>query len=272
MEVVEEGPVRAVVRVVRKTERSTITQDIALYALHSRVEVNTHVDWNEKRALLKVAFPVAIHSHRATYDIQYGAIERATHDSTAHDRARFEVPAHHWADLSEGNYGVSLLNDCKYGYDVKDNIMRLSLLRASVDPDEHADEGEHTMTYALYPHGGDWRNGTVQEGFDLNVPLVAHVVPAKKGNQLPVGSFATTDAENVLIDNIKKAEDDDAIIVRLYEAFGQRGKTTVTFAQTPKKVAMVDMMEENPKPLKVSGNSVRLEITPWEIHTLRVAF
>lgn len=272
MEVVEEGPVRAVIRVVRKTERSAIIQDITLYALHSRVEVVTHIDWNEKRAFLKVAFPVAIHSHRATYDIQYGAIERATHDSTAHDRARFEVPAHRWADLSEGNYGVSLLNDCKYGYDVKDNLMRLSLLRAPVDPDEHADEGKHTMTYAVYPHGGDWRNGTVQEGLDLNVPLVAHVVPAKTGAQLPVASFASTDADNVLIDHVKKAEDSDAVIVRLYEAYGQRGKTKVTFGQTPKNVALVDMMEEHPKVLKRTGNSVTLDVLPWEIHTLRVTF
>lgn len=272
LEVVEDGPVRAVVRVVRKTERSTITQDITLYAMHSRVEVTANIDWHEKRAFMKVAFPVDVHSHRATFDIQYGAIERPTHNSTPHDRARFEVPAHHWADLSEGNYGVSLLNDCKYGYDVKNNVMRLSLLRAPVDPDEHADEGQHTMTYAIYPHGGDWRSGTVQQGFDLNVPPVAHVVSAKPGKKPRAASFASTDVENVFIDHIKKAEDDDTLIVRLYEGYGQRGPARITFASTPQSVSLVDMMEEHPVALKVSGNSVVLDMKPWEIHSLRVKF
>src|SRR5690606_264399 len=137
------------------------------------IDVNMHVDWHEKRVLMKVAFPVDILSPRATYDIQYGTIERATHASREHERARVEVTGHHWADLSEGNYGVSLLNDCKYSYDVKVNLMRLSLLRAPVHPDEHADQGEHRMTYSLYPHFGDWRYGTVQQGFQLNVPLLS---------------------------------------------------------------------------------------------------
>ncbi len=270
--VVEEGPVRAVVRVVRKTERSTITQDITLYACQPRVDVVTHVDWHEKRTLLKVAFPVEVLSPRATYHIQYGTIERSTHDNDERDRARFEVTGQHWADLSEGDYGVSLLNDCKYGYDVKGNVLRLSLLRAPVNPDPEADQGEHDMTWSLYPHGGDWRCGTVQQGFELNVPLLAVATEGTPGARPAADAFATVDAENVILDHVKKHEDSNAVILRLYEAYGQRGEVTLTFGETPKSVMECDMMEENDTPVKVKGNSVTLYCTPYEIRTLKVVF
>lgn len=266
----EEGPVRAVVRVIRKTERSTITQDITLYAMLPRIDVRTSVDWREKRVLMKVAFPVDILCHRATYAIQYGAIERATHASREHERARFEVTGHHWADLSEGDYGVSLLNDCKYSYDIKENVMRLSLLRAPVHPDEHADQGAHEMTYSLYPHAGDWRNGTVQQGHELNVPLIA-LAEAGQGTSR-AASFASVDAENIVIDHIKKAEDSDALIVRLYESCGQRGPAELVFARKPKSVAACDMMEENDAPVSAKNHAVPLYFTPWEIKSLKVTF
>lgn len=266
--VVEEGPVRAAVRVVRKTERSTITQDILLYALLQRVDVHTHVDWHEKRVLMKVAFPVDILSPRATYDIQYGTIERATHASREHERARFEVTGHHWADLSEGDYGVSLLNDCKYSYDIKYNVMRLSLLRAPVHPDPVADQGEHEMVYSLYPHNGDWRNGTVQQGYELNMPLITVAGVSAE----PAACFASVDADHVLIDAVKKAEDSDAIIVRLYEACGQRGDVLLSFARAPKSITICDMMEENDTPVKFKGHSVALYFTPYEIKSLKVRF
>jgi alpha-mannosidase len=268
IKVVEEGPVRAVVRVVRKTENSTITQDIILYALLQRVDVQTHVDWHEKRVLMKVAFPVDILSSKATYDIQYGTIERATHASREHERARFEVTGHHWADLSEGNYGVSLLNDCKYSYDIKGNVMRLSLLRAPVHPDPQADQGEHDMCYSLYPHSGDWRNGTVQQGYEVNVPLIA----VSGATAEAAASFASVDADNVLIDAVKKAEDSDALIVRMFESYGQRGEVLLSFARAPKSISVCDMMEENDKPVKFKGHTAALYFTPYEIKSLKVQF
>lgn len=272
VEVLEQGPVRAVVRVTRRTERSTFVQDITLYALLPRAEVEMHVDWHEKRALLKVAFPVDILTARAAYHIQYAAVERATHNNTDLDFARFEVPAHHWADLSEGNYGVSLLNDCKYGYDVKGHTLRLSLLRAPIDPDPHADEGEHRFTYALFPHGGDWRNGTVQQGFELNTPLLAVSAAPSKGS-LPIsGSLACVDAENVIIDAVKKAEDSDALIVRLYEAYGQRGPASITFGPEPAAAFECDLMEENDHAVRLKGHTVHFQIKPFEIKTFKVLF
>ena len=272
IKVIETGPVRGAVRVIRKTEHSTFTQDIIMYANRPRVDFATHVDWQEKRTLLKVAFPVDVRATRATYEIQYATIERPTHHNTAHDRARFEVPAQKWADLSEGNYGFSLINDCKYGYDVKDNVIRLSLLRASIDPDPLADEGEHEFTYAIYPHPDDWRSGTIQESFELNVPVMAIATPSRKGALPENAAFASLDVDNVIIDTLKKAEDSDAIIVRLYEAYGQRGGATMTFGQTPKRVTECNFMEEEDKPVKLKGNSIDFFVTPYEIRTFKVQF
>lgn len=272
IEVLEDGPLRGVVRVVRRTEKSVITQDITLHAGSPRVEFVTHVDWHEKRTLLKVAFPVDVRASRAAYEIQFAAIERPTHRNTEADAGRFEVTGLRWADLSEGDYGVSLLNDCKYGHDVKNNVLRLSLLRSPVEPDPTADEGEHDFTYAVYPHAGDWRNGTVQQGIELNTPLVVESVAASKGRRPPVDAFAVVDAENVVIDTVKRAEDSKAIIVRLYEAYGQRGDATITFGRTPAKITECDLMEENDTPAPLRGASVRLYMKPFEIRTLKVLF
>lgn len=272
IEVRESGPLRAVVRLVRHTDESTITQDITLHAHSPRIDFVTRVDWWEKRTLLKAAFPVAVRASRATYEIQYGAIERPTHDNTAFDRARFEVPAQRWADLSEGDFGVSLLNDCKYGYDVKGHVLRLSLLRSPIDPDPHADEGEHHFTYALYPHGGTWRDGTARSAAELNGNLLPVVAETTSGLLPSAYSFIACNADHVVIDTVKKAEDSGALIVRLYEAYGQRGRITLTFGDEPAKVTECDLMEENDASLDRQGNRVNLSITPYELRTLKVAF
>ncbi|MFP4502003.1 MAG: alpha-mannosidase [Candidatus Hydrogenedentota bacterium] len=272
LEIIEEGPVRAVVRVVRRTDKSTFTQDITLHARRNRIDVQLHVDWHEEHTLLKVAFPVDVLSPRATYHIQYGAIERATHRNWLRDRARFEATAHHWADIAEGDYGVSLLNDCTYSYDVKDNMLRLSLLRAPTEPDPIADQGEHSFTYALYPHVGDWRAGTVQEGYELNRPCFVAEDDPVKGSLPKVHAFASVDADNVIVDAVKKAEDSDALIVRLYEAYGQRGEARITFGDKPRKIAECDLMEENDAALDLDGHNVTLYVTPFEIRTLKVTF
>ena len=273
VEVAEAGPIRSVVRVVWRTEKgSVITQDITLHIHSPRVDFVTHVDWKDKRTLLKAAFPVAVHSARAAYEIQYATVERATHRNTPFDRARFEVPAQKWADLSEGDYGVSLLNDCKYGYDVKDNVLRLSLLRSPIEPDPHADEGEHFFTYALYPHEGDWRWGAVQEGYELNAPLLACEGVASKGSLPPVYAFAAVDQPNVIIDAVKRCEDSDDVIVRLYEAYGQRGVCKLTFGGEPKAVTECDLMEENDAEVNLKGHTVRFQVKPYEIRTFKVRF
>jgi len=220
---------------------------------------------------MKVAFPVDILSPKAAYHIQFAAIERATHDNTEFDRARFEVPAHYWADISEADYGTALMNDCKYGYDVKDNVLRLSLLRSSADPDPDADKGVHEMSYALYPHEGDWRYGVVQQGYEFNHPLIATVVGENAAEAGSAGSLASFDAENIIVESIKRAEDSDTLILRVYEAYGQRGAVEMTLGFVPRQVEEVDMMEENPVSLRVKEASAGLYFTPFEIKTLRVS-
>ena len=272
MDVIESGPVRAIVRIVRTTGRSVITQDVTMHSNLPRVDFVTHVDWHEKRVLMKAAFPVDVRSTRAAYEIQYAAIERPTHHNTDFDRARYEVAAHKWADLSEGDYGVSLLNDCKYGHDTKENVMRVSLLRSPIDPDPKADEGEHRFTYSLYPHAWDWRTGTVQQGYQLNAPVLAVAARAKKGSKPAAYSFATLDVENVIIDAVKRCEDSRDLIVRVYEAYGQRGDVSLTFGRRPKRVTECDLMEENDAPVRLKGATIRFHVKPYELRTFKVQF
>ncbi|MEX2540989.1 MAG: alpha-mannosidase, partial [Trueperaceae bacterium] len=181
-EVVEQGPLRGVLRLKWRFLDSTVTQDLTVYAHEPRIDFVTEVDWRESQILLKAAFPTSVRANRATFDIQFGNIERPTHWNTSWDWARFEVVGHKWADLSEGNYGVALLNDCKYGHDVKDNVMRLTLIKSPISPDPQADKGRHRFTYALLPHAGTWREGEVlPHGYALNLPLRARFVPAANG-------------------------------------------------------------------------------------------
>jgi len=273
IEVLESGPVRALVRIVKSTEKSRIVQDVAIYRNIPRIDFISEVDWWEKRVLMKSAFPVDVLAHNATYEIQYAAIDRPTHFSTSWDRAKFEVPAQRWVDLSEGDYGVSLLNDCKYGFDIHDNVIRISLLRAPISPDPHADEGKHYFTYSLLPHRGDWRQGgAVPRAYELNVPLIALVEPPHGGERPPRWSFVSSDSPNVIIDAVKKAEDGDEIVIRLYEAYGQRGDVELQFFAPPEKIAECNLMEEKERPLRAEGAKVRFYIRPFEIRTFKVAF
>ena len=271
IEVVEEGPVRAAVEVTRNTRSSEIRQKICVWRSMPRIDFVTEVDWHEKHRLLKACFPVNVLSRRATYEVQSGATERPTHFSTPIDRARFEVPGQRWIDLSETGYGVALLNDCKYGFDIHGNLMRISLLRAPTEPDPHADEGLHQFTYSLYPHPGSWQDAqVVRRAYELNVPLIC-MPSSSHGGVLPkTHSFVSCDAENVVIDWIKKAEDSRDLVLRLYEAHGSRGRAALTFSEPIASVMECDLLEENEECLNAQGRVVELDISPWEIKTLKV--
>ena len=171
--VIEQGPLRAGLQLEwLYNKRTRVTQKLYIYAHSRRIDFVTKVDWQERQTLLKVAFPVAIHNGRATADIQFGNIERPTHRNTSWDKARFETCAHKWFDLSEGDYGVAVLNDCKYGYDVQANVMRQTLLKGAIYPDPHADLGQHVFTYSLLPHTGGWFEGGVHQGRLRSEPAV----------------------------------------------------------------------------------------------------
>jgi len=238
--------------------------------------VVTEVDWHERHTLLKVAFPVAVHSPRATYEIQFGALERPTHWNTSWDYARFEVVGHRWADLSEGDYGVSLLNDCKYGHDIRGHTMRLTLIKSATAPDPEADQGLHRFTYALYPHSGDWRCGTVQEAAALNDPLLPFArggATLQGAGTLPASlGLISCDADHVVVDTVKAAEEGTGLIVRVYEACNQRGPVTLRFAVAPVAVWECNLMEENENLLAVEGQGFTFAVKPFQIRSFRVTF
>jgi alpha-mannosidase len=272
VEVVAEGPLRAGIRVTRRFGSSRLTQVIGLDAGARTIDFDTEVDWHETNRLLKVAFPVDVRSARATYEIQYGHVERPTHANTSWDAARFEVCAHKWADLSEPGYGVALLNDCKYGYDILGNVIRLSLLRAPTWPDPLADRGLHHFTYRLLPHAGDLRDaGVIDASYDLNVPLRTVVATAHAGTMPSTGSMLSVDADNVVIEVVKHGTDDcGALVVRIYEAWGRRGTVTLQAPWTLTRAALTDLLERESAPVPTDGRSVTLDLGPFEIATVRL--
>ncbi|MCC6731554.1 MAG: alpha-mannosidase [Chthonomonadales bacterium] len=269
-EEVEQGPVRLVLRQALRYGASRLEQRVVFYAHTPRIDWETTVDWQERKTLLKVAFPVEVRSPRATYEIAFGAIERPTHRNTSWDEARFEVSGHRWADLSEAGYGVSVLNDCKYGWDVRGSVIRLTLLRSPESPDPEADRGEHRFTYALLPHRGDWRGSTLREAHALNAPLLAAPRAARPGELPASHSFLSVDAPNVVADAVKEAEGDDALIVRLYEAHGARGPVALTFDRDVVEAVECDLLERPGGSARRDGRVVRLAVRPFEVRTLRL--
>jgi alpha-mannosidase len=226
--------------------------------------------------LLKAAFPVAVRAARASFEIQFGAVERPTHRNTSWDQEKFEVCAHRWADLSEAGYGVSLLNDCKYGHDALDNVLRLTLLRGPESPDPDADRGRHEFTYALAPHAGGWAEGeTVRRGWELNVPAVCYAVsdrPSADVDAVPLSrSFLEVDGP-AIVETIKPADDGDGWIVRVYEPNGGRGTVTVRSARPWRQVLACNQVEENGEALVSDGRSVAFPVRPFEIVALRFRF
>jgi alpha-mannosidase len=275
--VIEDGPVRATVEVVRHFLSSRIRQRISLWRSSPRIDFATEIDWHQHQILLKAVFPLVINSPRATYEIQFGSIERPTHRNTSWEQARFEVYAHRWADLSEGGYGVSLLNDGKYGHDIHDNVMRLTLLKSGILPDPNADQGLHRFTYSLLPHLGDWREAqTVRRAYELNVPILGMIgndTSSAQGDQKEHAasySFLNTDCPHVIVETIKPAEDGDGLIVRFYEAHNQRGHGTLIFASDILSAEECNLLEEAKDAAVFQKNRLQFQVRPFEIKTFRV--
>lgn len=267
---VEDGA-RAGVEVVKNFLHSKLVQRIYLYDDIPKIDFDTWIDWREEHLLLKAAFPVAINAQRATYEIQFGCVERPTHENTSWDAAKFEVCAHKYADLSEYGYGVSLLNDCKYGYDIHDGVMRLTLLKCATYPNPDADREEHSFTYSLFPHQGDYRDaGTIQEAYNLNLPMYALPIAEQTGSLPDEFSLVTCSHPNVLIETVKPAEDGDGIVLRLYESCGGRAKTDLCFGFPVAEVEVCDLLENAMKKAVITQNQIALELTPFEIATIKI--
>jgi alpha-mannosidase len=272
VKLIENGPARLVLGRTLKYGTSVLDQKVVFYANSRRIDFINDIDWQERKAVLKAAFPVSVQSCRATYEIPYGAIERPTHWNTTWDLARFEVSGHRWADLSESGYGVSVLNDCKYGWDIKDNVIRLTLLRAPEYPDPIADKGRHEFTYSLLPHAGDWTCGTIREAAELNIPLTAVQTEHRKGTLGASHSFVSVDNPKAIIDTIKQAEDSDDMIVRVYESCGSRGPVSLKFDRPISKASECNLLEAEIDSVDCDGSTLKFFIKPFELRTFKVAF
>ncbi|XP_008941963.1 PREDICTED: alpha-mannosidase 2C1, partial [Merops nubicus] len=245
---------------------STLTQEIILDATCPYLRFLTQVEWKEAHKFLKVEFPVQVRSTNATYEIQFGHLQRPTHWNTSWDWARFEVWAHKWLDLSEHGFGVALLNDCKYGASAHGNVLSLSLLRAPKSPDATADMAHQQFTYAVMPHLGSFQDaGVIQHAYSLNFPL--HVVPGSSAQCPPWSAFSVS-SPAVVLETVKQAEDrPNAVVVRLYEA---HGSTVSAWLQTslPIKEAMLCDLLERPAAeggLQLEPRGVRLSFTPFRV-------
>jgi alpha-mannosidase len=221
--------------------------------------------------MLRTSFPVNVQTPEAVCEIQFGAIRRPTHRNTVWDMAKFEISAHKWVDLSDGNYGVALLNDCKYGHKVDENILDINLLRSPIYPDPEADLGHHQFTYALYPHKGDYFDGkVVQAGYALNVPLSVVPLSPNAGGELPAGcSFLGVDPENIVVETVKRAEDGQDMVIRLFECAGRETLAKLEMNFAFKSAVLVNLMEECCDQSKLRAG-MQLLFGPFEIHTLKV--
>ena len=275
VQLAEHDALRAVLRVTRHWQASTFVEDITLYNGLPRVDIVTDIDWHERHKLLKAGFPLAASSPHATYEIPYGTIERPTTRNNSVEDAKFEVPALRWADLGDQNNGFSLINESKYGYDAKGNLLRLSLLRSPTWPDPEADQGHQHFAYALYPHAGTWKQAlTVRQGYDFNYRLTAMQVLPHSGKLPGSYSFLKAEPENVVVTAMKKTEDGDGLLVRFYEWAGKPGNVTLTLPLGILSATVANLMEKpEGSPLPVSdGKNVTVPVTPFEIQTVIVHY
>jgi len=268
-----DDPLRGEVRMVSHTPGgSTITQTVRLDAGSRRLEFHTEVDWREQHRLLKVAFPVAVRTPRASFDQGFGHVERPTHENTSWDAAMFEVPAHRWADLSEQGYGVALLNDCKHGYDVRGNTVRLTLLRSPTAPDPQADRAIHHFAYALLPHAGDLVRGCVveeAEAFDLPLRAVAGGMAGATSATVPAQVVSVDPPHGVQVSTVKKSERGEALVVRLCEVAGGRRTVRVRPALRAGAATRTDLLERARETLDLRDGAVEVTLAPFQLATLR---
>lgn len=266
MEVTEVGPLQMVIRLEWKYMNTTIKQDMIFYKEDKRIDFKTWVDFRERKQLMKVAFPVDIRATYATYDVQYGNVQRPTHWNTSWDWARFETVAHKWVDLSERNYGVSLMNDCKYGHDIKDNVIRLTLLKSATHPDTEQDQGEHEFTYSLLPHANSWVDAdTEKRAYFLNNPLQVVEGAAKTDSY----SFLNVDNNFIEVDAIKRSEDGKHLVVRAHEYTGGKQRATFTLGMPVKSWQESDLMER-PEGELHTNEAITLEFGPYEVKTVLI--
>ena len=264
---------KAGITIRRSHGGSSIVQTVWFYGRSPRIDFETEADWDSLHRVLRAAFPVDINTDKASFEVQFGTIERPVHKNTSWDRQKFETCAHKFADMSEGGYGVALLNNCKYGHDIHGSLMQLTLLKRPTYPNEVADKGHHSFTYSLLPHKGALKDSdTVRQAYLLNFPMYAvKTAGGRQEGPLPEEwSLIRSDREELVIETVKEAEYSEDIIVRGYEAKNTRGCASVTLGFEPKEVWLADISENKLEKLEVIGRTFRVPYRPFEIITLRI--
>jgi len=265
---------KAVVEQRFRFGESTLTQKIVLHAGERVVRFETEADWRESEKMLRASFPVDVRADQVNCEIQFGNLQRQTHRNTRQDFAKDEICAHQYIDLSQPDYGVSLLNDSKYGYSALGHVLDIHLLRSPSYPDPLADRAVHRFVYALYPHAGDYVAAqTYRKGYELNSPLTVFEAGEFKAQQAAAAlqhSFVGIDSPNVMLEAVKKAEDSDDLILRLYETSGMRAEATLSFGKGYAAIDEVDLMENNLATIGENTDTAKLSFAPFEIRTLRL--
>ena len=268
VEVIEEGPLRVALRIETLWRHSRVRQIIRLTAASRRIDFVTEVDWHEQHTLMKAAFPTCVQAQEAEFDIQWGVVNRSTKRETSIDAARFEVAAHKWARLCDTDYSVAVLNDCKYGHDVRDSTIRITLIKSSTSPDPHADQGEHIFTYSLLPHDAADRNVLDHEAYALNTPLRLLTC----GGRSEASQFVSVQHNGIIIETLKPAEDGSGVIVRLFRVHGEASQTRITFASKVGEAFIVGFDERPLKEAEHDGKDVLITLQPQELASLLVRF
>jgi alpha-mannosidase len=267
--VVANGPLQLRIRsVFQLGADSRLTQDMVFHATTPQVDFETMVDWHETHMLLKAGFELNVLADTARHEIQYGHVERPTHTNLPQDRARFEVCAHKWSDLSDNGFGVALLNDCKYGVGVNRNEIQLTLIKSGTHPDARGDAGTHVFTYSILPHTGPFSvEAVVRPAYELNTPVTTLLTTV---DAQTMDGLLSVDSPNVIVESVKWAEQSDAFVVRLYEAGKIGGNVTVEFNTPVQNASETNLLEEKPHILKMSDQHVSFNMRPFEIKTLVV--
>ena len=271
IESIVKGDVFTVISISKKIVHSVIRQNIILYNELDRIDFDTFISWHEQEKLLKVGFDVAVKAQKFTRDIAYATIESSNYRHNPYDKAKFEVSAHNFIDMSEDGYGLSILNDCKYGFEVDKQRMIITLLKAPMNPDPESDRHDHYFTYSLYPHAGSWKDAdTVTRGLELNNPMTAVDIKAG-GTGESKGSFVSVSASNVPLEALKKCEDEDAYIIRFVEKAGRTTKVDVSFFADIVKAAECNLLErEDVDFTSFDGSTFTFEIAPFEIKCFKL--
>ena len=268
---VENGDNFAEIKVKRKFSKSTLIQTTRLYNNSDRIDFALDVDWNEEKTLIKAAFPLNIHTDEATFDIQFGSITRPTHTNTSWEKAKFEVCGHKWTDMSEDNYGISIINNSKYGYSLGENELKMTLLTSPKYPNPEADMGKHTISYSLFAHEGNARGGdVVKEAYKFNQPLSAVDVCSGVGSLENKFSLINISSNTVIAETVKQAEDWNGIILRMYQAANITENISVKLNANVKRCSLCDMLENPLKELEIKERAVNITIKPFEVVTIKM--